>query len=158
MALDKEAKVRNIKYSVERYLNDNLGATYTFQWEGAPFESSGVTEWIQETVMIPGSGDYHRQVSDTQYGETKQPVINLNIFVNKEKTTYADRHYQIRDVVFEHLTIGSGVTLYDYAGGVTNVASQIMKVREIITDQSIPNDDFFQWNLSVAIDWLQKWT
>jgi hypothetical protein len=157
MALDKEARIENVKYSIERYLNDNLGSTYTFDWEGAPFETTGVEEWIQERVMGLGGGDYHRGVSTTQDGQTVPVLLSLNIFVNKEKTVKTNRHYEIRDDVYNYLKIGSQINFYDFASGNTSAVVQIMKVREIITDSPIPDEQFYQYNLTVSIDWLQKW-
>jgi hypothetical protein len=84
-------------------------------------------------------------------------LLSLNIFVKPELTTKVNRHFEIRDDIYDHLKIGSGVTFYDFQGGVTNALVQNMKVRDIVTDSPIPNNDYHQYNLTVQLDWLQKW-
>jgi len=156
MALNNEASIENVKYSIERYLSSNLSGV-SFAWEGTPFESRGVPEFVQEQLLGVGTTLYHRQVGGEKEGQTAEVLLNLNIFVSMEGTTKTNRHYELRDTLYEYLKIGSQIPLYDFASGNTTTAIQTMKVREVVTDTPVPNPDHWQYNLTVAIDWLQKW-
>ena len=62
MALDKSGKMQNVKASVEKYIKDSLvtAAGLTIDWEGVPFESSGVSMWVQPRILGTGNRDFHR--------------------------------------------------------------------------------------------------
>ena len=62
MAISDYNRVELLKYSLEKYINDNLGSSYTFNWEGMWFESgstANVDEWIQEKITYIGEADFH---------------------------------------------------------------------------------------------------
>lgn len=157
MALNKDGSVENLKYSIERHLKYHLGSTLTFDWEGARFETSGATEWVQERVMGMGAGTYHRGVGGGLDGQTVPVLLSCNVFVNPNKTTKTNRPYEIRDLLFNKLRTGTTIGFYAFASGSTSTTTQILKVRDVVTDSPVPNDDLLQWNLTVEIDWLEKW-
>jgi len=84
-------------------------------------------------------------------------LLSCNIFVNPDKTTKTNRHYEIRDLLYNYLAIGKTLNMYDFASGTTASAIQVLKVRDVVTDSPIPNDELFQYNLTVEIAWLEKW-
>lgn len=156
--MHNEGKIQNIKASFEKYIHDNIvmieGLNVNF--EGLPFESEGKVEWIQESMM-KGGYDYHRQVDNENYGKTSVIMINFNIFVNKDKVKKTNRHYEIRDIIAEYFKIGTQVDLYDFSQADFNNSLQKMKLREIVTDQVISDNDFYQYNYTCSFDWLEKW-
>lgn len=154
-----QSKVQNVKASIENYIGDNLVTTEGLKvnFEGLKFETEGLEEWIQEDIMgeVP---EFHRQVDeDGNFGQTVSIILNFNIFVNKDKTRKTNRHYEIRDIIYNYFYIGAQINLYDFSQGDFNNALQVMKIREIITDMKIPDDNFYQYTFTVGIDWLQKW-
>jgi len=161
MALNVEGKLQNVKASIEKYIYDNLYTTegLTICWEDVPFEESGVSEWVQETIIGPSERMYHRQVSgSTTYGNTTMILLNFNIFVNpKENKNIVNRTYKLRDKIHNYFTIGKEIDLYDYSSGNFTTSLQKMSIDEIITDNQIPNDNYQQYNLTYVIEWLEKW-
>lgn len=159
MALSAEGKYQNFKASLENYVNANLVVTeqLAIDYEGVPFEEADYNEWVQ--VRIIGTGnweDLHRSSSTRK--KIAQPIVNFNVFVKPESTTKSNRHYQIRDIVAGYFELGSQIDFYDFASeDFTNVLQELT-VKEIITDSPIPNDDFRQYNYTVGIEWIQKWT
>lgn len=160
MSLTNQSKEQNVKASVEKYISENLAITelLTIDFEGIPFESSGSKEWIQERFMASNSTDSNsmgRKVGG-QKTTTKQAMISFNIFVNKERATKANRHYELRDKIADYFEVGEGINLYDAENGDFSTVLQVMIVDEIITDMVIPNDDYLQYNYTVGIEWLSK--
>ena len=159
MALLAHAKIQNVKASFEKYINDNIviGKDIAVDFEGLPFEEGDKTEWIQERILSGGNRDYHRQTDVDKEGQTTQVMLNFNIFVNKQNTQKTNRHYEIRDILSEYFKIGTEIDLYDFSIGNFDSSLQTMKVLEIITDQPIPDEKYFQYNFTVGIDWLEQW-
>ena len=159
MALSNQGKVQNVKASLEKYIADNLSTTegLTIAYEGFPFESSGVTEWVQENIL-KGGRSFHRQVDTTNIGQTTEVMINFNLFVDPSKTAKTNRHYELRDIVAGYFSIGKTISLYDFYNGEFVTSLQSMKVRDVVTDTAIPNDNYLQYNYTISIDWLEKWT
>ena len=159
MGLDNSGKIQNVKASIEKYIDDNLVATagLTMDWEGVPFESSGVSCWVQPRIIGMGGRDFHRQVtSGSTLGQTTQVLLNFNIFVSPEQMPpRTNRHYQVRDRIAGYFCIGKQIDLYDIGDWTTSL--QKMEVDEIITDRTVPDPDFYQYNYTVGIRWLEKW-
>ena len=159
MSLDQSGKIQNVKASLEKYIGDNLVITegLTMDFEGKPFEGTGMAEWIEERILGSGSRDFHRQVSSSATGQTTQIILNMNIFVNPDKTTKTNRHYEIRDIVADYFKIGTQIALYDFSNNDWATSLQEMEVREIITDRPIPDLDFLMYSFTVGIAWLESW-
>lgn len=159
MVLLDTGKFQNFKASVEKYTQDNLVTTEGLRvnLEGLPSESTP-DEWIDETILGIGEIESVRGVGGSVYANVNQPMVNFNIFVKKQHTTKTNRHYELRDIVVNYFKLGDTINLYDFStGDFTNVI-QIMKVREIVTDQAIPSTDFHQWTYAIAIEWRQEWS
>jgi hypothetical protein len=84
-------------------------------------------------------------------------MLNFNIFVNREKTLKTNRHYEIRDLIYEYFKIGTQIDLYDFSSDDFSSSLQKMEVREIVTDMVIRDDRYSAYNFTVAIDWLENW-
>jgi len=159
MALNANGKFQNVKASLEKYIKDNLVTTegLVVDFEGFPFEGTGRSEWIEERILGPGERDYHRQVSSTTTGQTTEIVLNFNIFVNPDKTTKTNRHYEIRDIVADYFKIGTQIDLYDFSNNDWTTSLQKMEVRDVITDRTIPDPSFLQFTFTVGIAWQESW-
>ena len=158
MSLDQSGKIQNVKASVEKYIYDRLVTTsgLTIDWEGLPFESSGVSVWVQPRILGTGNRDFHRQVSGSTLGQTTQVLVNFNVFVNPElMAPRTNRHYQVRDKIANYFCIGKQIDLYDVGDWASSL--QKMEVDEIITDRTIPDPDFYQYNYTIGISWLEMW-
>jgi len=159
MAINANGKIQNVKASLEKYIGDNLVITegLTMDFEGKPFEGTGLAEWIEERILGSGSRDFHRQVSSLTMGQTTQLLVNFNIFVNPDMTTKTNRHYEIRDIVADYFKIGTQIDLYDFSDSDWTTSLQKMEVREIITDRTIPDPNFSMYSFTVGISWLESW-
>lgn len=160
MTLDATGKFQNVKASVEYFLKTNLVTTSSLNvdFEGLPFEEEGKTEWVQERIMAITPLAEGRKDQEANHYRVVDVMLSLNTFVKKDRTTYSNRHYQIRDIIAGYLNLGTDVNLYDYANGNFTTSIQKMRVREIVTDSPIPNEDFHQYNYTVSLEWEQKWT
>jgi len=158
-SIDADGMVQNVKASIEKYIANQLvmEEELTIAWEGMQFEPEHMAEWVRERILAFADRDYHRQVSDTEEGQTTMVMLSFNIFVNPEKADKTNRHYEIRDKIAEHFHINKTISLYDFSSDDFTDALQTMKVREIITDQPIPNDEWMQFDYTVGISWLEKW-
>lgn len=159
MTLNSQGKFQNVKASLEKYIHDNLVITEGFivDFEGFPFEGTNEEEWIEERILGKGAGDFHRQVSSTTSGQTVPVLLNMNIFVNPNKTKRTNRHYEIRDYVAEYFKIGTLIDLYDFSANDWGTSLQKMEVNEIITDRPIPDPNFHMYNFTISVDWLEQW-
>ncbi|NHJ85610.1 MAG: hypothetical protein FK734_09120 [Asgard group archaeon] len=154
-----ESKMQNVKASIEKYIGDNLVTTEGLKvnYEGLQFETDGLAEWVQED-LIGNTSEFHRQVDEqNRYGQTTSILLNFNIFVKKNETKKTNRHYEIRDLISNYFKIGTEINLYDFYNGDFSTVLQVMKIREIVTDRKIPDDNFYQYAYTVSLDWLEKW-
>lgn len=160
MILLNEGKIQNVKASIERYIQANLSGTegLTIDYEGKSGEPFSSDEWVQERILGPTNHRYHRGIGGSRRGQGESIILNLNVFVNRQKTKKTNRHYEIRDLIVKHFYVGKDIDLYDFENGNFTTSIQKMRVREVVTDEPIPDDDFFQWNYTVGIDWMAKWT
>lgn len=162
MTLTNQSKVQNVKASLEKYVGDSFVLTegLSVDFEGLPFEVAGSSEWVQARFMssIPSDvASYGRKVANDKT-TTKQVIVSFNIFVNREKARKTNRHYELRDIVASYLELGDQVSLYDFENGNFSDVLQNMTVKEIITDMVIPNDDYYQYNYTVGLEWFSKRT
>ena len=159
MALLAHAKIQNVKASIEKYIKDNIetGQGISIDWEGSMFEEGDKNEWIQERILSGGNRDYHRSTDVDKEGQTTQIILNFNIFVNRQNTQKTNRHYELRDILFEYFKIGTEIDLYDFSSGNFNTSLQKMMITEIITDQPIPDEAYFQYNFTIGMNWLEQW-
>jgi len=159
MVLNANGKWQNVKASLEKYIDDNLviAEGLIVDFEDFPFEGTGQAEWVEERILGPGRRDYHRQISSTAIGQTTEIVLNFNIFVNPNKTTKTNRHYEIRDLIASCFKIGTQIDLYDFSNNDWITSLQKMEVRDIITDRTIPDPDFLMYSFTVIIAWLEQW-
>ena len=157
MALGGLAQKANIKRCLEEYLVDNLRDAEGLQLdlEGVPFETTGKGEWAQPRV-IDFTGVNLRQASATEYGTQVSLLLNINIFVPKSGTTYADRHYRLRDKVVNYFKVGQKIPVRDYIGGGTTPVIDYMKVRRVATDRPVFSEDFLQYSLAFDIDYTER--
>lgn len=162
MTLQASAKSQNLKASIEKYISDNLAIEeeLSIDFEGLPFETSHRNEWVQERIMDTSSNtQYNRHVSSQYKGKTSDVLLSLNVFVNKENAIKTNRHFELRDIVAGYFEIGTMINMYDSSKGNFDIVIQKMKVREIVTDSPIPNNEgYLQYNYTVAIEWLQEWS
>jgi len=159
MVITAEGKLQNVKASIEEYIDANLVKVegLVIDWEGTTFEVANRAEWIQERILGLGEIVQHRHVG-VEKGRSCQVMLNFNVFVNRELTTKSNRQYKIRDLIFKYFNEGAQIDLYDYEGGNFTTSLQKMTVRETITDQPIPDETYWQYNVTVGIHWIQKWT
>ncbi|MBW8001770.1 MAG: hypothetical protein FVQ80_07070 [Planctomycetes bacterium] len=159
MVLNAQGKLQNVKASVEKYVNDKLVVTegFTVNYEGHPFEVASAEEWIDETILGLGDFEYVRGVDSSSFGQLTNVILNFNIFVNKEKTLQSNRHYVIRDIIFDYFKIGTTVNMYDFSEGNFVTVIQTLKVREVVTDSPLVEDNYFRYTLTFGLEWLQKW-
>ena len=143
----------NIKRSLDNYFKDNItsAAGITTDFEGVPFDEKNISEWVAPRI-IDFISDFSRQGSSTQYADNLDIIFSVNIFVKKGSMTRSGRKYAIRDIITKYFKINKEIYIYDYSGdGSTNVGS--MKVREIITDMSLPDTtELYSYSLTFVIN------
>jgi hypothetical protein len=159
MALNSNGMVQNVKASIEKYIHTHLVMTegFTLSFEGMQFEPASMSEWIQERILSFTEEEYHRQVSNTEEGQTTMVMLSFNVFVNPDKADRTNRHYEIRDRIEEYFNIGDSISLYDFNNDDFANALQTMKIRDVITDTAIPNDSWMQYNYTCLVSFLEKW-
>lgn len=159
MTLTAEGKYQNVKASIEKHIHTNLVGTegLVIDWEGTTFEPANRLEWIQERILGTGEIIQHRHVG-AEKGRSSHVMLSFNIFVNRELTNKSNRHYEIRDLILKYFNEGDQVNLYDFENGDFTTILQKMTIREIITDQPIPDETYWMYNYSCGIHWIQKWT
>ena len=142
MALDANAKMANIKASLDDYCRKTLGTSesLSIDYEGLPFDNASVLEWVMPRIVdtIP---TFHRQGSNSQYGEDVNILFHTNIFVKKGGQTTAVRHYIIRDAVASHFRIKQDIPIKNFAAG-GEVIQDNMRVRRIVTDAPLAATGF----------------
>lgn len=152
-----QSGMANIKMSLDRHINDNVSGV-SINFEGLPFGNLEPAKWIQPRILDTIS-QYHRQSnsSGTSYGETVSVFYQINSFVRKSRMTKTYEHYELRDKIAEQLTIGKDITLRDYVGNGSSIAS--MRVREIITDGPLPEtNDYLSYAFAVRLDYTRETT
>ena len=55
------SRMANLKRSLEVYVNTQLGASYSIDFEGAPFNDDGLSEWLQGRLLGPIRGAFYGQ-------------------------------------------------------------------------------------------------
>jgi len=156
-----EGKVENLKTSIERHIRQKLELEegFTIHYEGLNFEEDSSSEWIQENIL---STNLEEQYDHKDHSGNRRKLVvvalNFNIFVKKTSTTKTNRHYEIRDALGEYYNVGHTINLYDAVSENFSSSIQTMKIKEIITDEVIPSDDIYQYNYTIGIEWLRKWT
>lgn len=159
MVLQKNASIANVKASIEKYIKDNLGITegLDIDYEETPFEVNHVKEWINPRIIGIGGRSFHRQTGGGLLGQTSEVLLNINIFVNRELTQKTNRIYELRDLIYTYFTIGKEISLYDFNNDDFTNILQTLVVREIITDQVVPAEDYSQYVFACMISWLEQW-
>ena len=137
MTLDAGAQQANVKRSVEQYCNVNLGTTegFSIDFEGTKFDDTNVPEWVMPRVL-PIESIFHRQSSNTQYGETARYILHMNIFVKKGDMVASDRHWIMRDKVANYFKIGEDISIADYVSGSTSQIA-FLRIRSLVTDSPV---------------------
>ena len=161
MAVLASARMANIKASVEKYIYDKvvLIEGIAVDFEEVPFESGDHTEWIQERLMGVSDFDFHRQVGGgADLGQTKELLLSFNCFVQRDNTTKVVRHYELRDLIYNYFTIGKTIPIYDYNDDDFVNVLDYLKVFEIDTDAPLPNNDWRQYNLTLVLQYTERWT
>ena len=158
MGLEARGKIENVKASLEKYIYDSLvtASGVSVNMEGLPFEATHRDEWIQENILGVRDWQIHKRDGEGMRGQTTQVILNFNIFVNRKETKKANRHYELRDTIATYFNIGTDVDLYDASNSEWLTSLEKLRLREVITDASIPNDNFYQYNYTVGFEWLAK--
>jgi hypothetical protein len=154
MALNDEAKIGNLKRSIDLYCHTNLKTTegLNVDFEGLPFNETEVNDWIQPRIFAE-TGMYYPGGTSTQYAEQVDVLLNVNIFTKKSGATTSERHYAIRDMVAGHFKIGQDITLYEESG---TTSLNKLRVREIVNDQSLPEtNELLQYIYAVRMDFTR---
>ena len=152
-----QSGMANIKMSLDRHIHDNISGV-SVDYEGVPFSNLEANKWIQPRVMDVSS-NFHRQSnsSGTSYGETANIFFNINCFVKKGTTRKAHEHYILRDTVAEQFTIGKDITIRDYVGNGSSIAS--MRVRSIVTDRPLmETNKHLGYAFAVELDYTRQTT
>ena len=146
----------NIKRSLDKYIYDNLGVIENMRvdYEGVPFNTMTVNEWAVPRI-VSMRRNFHRQGSDTEYGQTNNIVYGININVKKSGATTTDRHYVLRDDIVSYFRVGQDIPLRDYsASGSTLVC--YMRVRDLVEDNSLKdNNELLKYKVGVKLDFTE---
>lgn len=173
MALGQQAKIANVKASLDQYLMDNLGPygeEIPIHFEGVPFETTGKSFWIQPR-LVDISRVYLRQGSSTEYGTQNNLMFDISIFADSTGVSIADKHYRIRDTIMDYFKIGQLIPLKDHVSGATSPQTlNYMKIRRLITDKPMPgirnismgrrvfSESINQYSLTWEIDYTELTT
>ncbi len=152
MALDANARMVNIKRSLDLYAKNNLSDTekLDIDYEGVAFDNSGASIWVQPRILDI-STDFYRSGSNTQYAEQTDLLYQITIFVGKSGVTTSDKHYMIRDAVLNYYKSGTSIGIRDCIDSGTTV--DYLVVRDLVTDLPLPEEQTYRgyalaWNIS----------
>lgn len=151
----------NIKSSIEKYIHENLVVTegLVVDFEEVPFESGHQLEWVEERIIGTGDFDFHRQVGGgADLGQTKELLLQFNVYTHRDNTTKVVRHYELRDIVYNYFTIGKEIPIYDYNNDEFNTVLDYLKVYEVDNDTAIPNTEWRQYNITFILLYTESWT
>ena len=84
--------------------------------------------------------------------------MSFNCFVQRDNTTKVVRHYELRDLIYNYFTIGKTIPIYDYNDDDFVNVLDYLKVFEIDTDAPLPNNDWRQYNLTLVLQYTERWT
>ena len=158
MALNNEAKIGNLKRSIDLYCKNYLvtAEALNVDFEGVPFDDSkaGVVSWVQPRILSPIPLAFYPGGGNGVYAEQVSVTLQFNIFSKKSGTTMSSPHYDIRDAVAGHFKVGQNIGLME-ATGETTLA--IMRVREINADQPMPeSNELLHYLYSVEIGFTRR--
>lgn len=155
MALNEEAKIGNLKRSIDLYIYNNLEATegLNVDYDGLPFDDtdSAVVAWVQPRTLalVPSTFHPSGRGGGSSYSEYVPVDLQFNIFAKKSGVTTTSLIYDIRDMVAGHFEVGQDISLYEATG--TTVLST-MRVREVTGDTPMPEtNELLQHMYSVEI-------
>lgn len=154
MALNSEAKIGNLKRSIDLYVKTNLESTerLAVDYEGVPFDNTVSPNWIQPRIVGTASTFYPAGKigsAGTSYAEQVEVLLQVNVFTKKSGLTCAAAHWDTRDAVAGYFRIGQDINLYEATG--TTVLSSL-RVREIVNDFSGPETtELYQYVYGVMI-------
>jgi len=159
MARNIEGKIQNLKTSIEKYIKDKLVVIEDLKinFEGVPFSPNDYSEWIQENITIDDREFIRGADTGGVNANENEVFVTFYIYVAKEKTKKANRHYEIRDIVADYFSVGDTISLYDFSGNNFSTVIQTLKIREVIRDTSLLDErKFFIYVYEVNLDWLEK--
>ena len=154
MALNSEAKIGNLKRSLDLYVKSNLETTegLAVDYEGLPFDNTVHNTWVQPRIIGSTETFYptgKASASGSSYAEQVEILFQVNVFTKQSGATAASTHWDVRDMVAGHFRIGQNITLYEETG---STALATMRVREIVNDFSVPETtELFQYVYAVEI-------
>jgi len=158
MALNDEAKIGNLKRSIDLYCKNQLDTAegLSVDFEGLPFDDSaiGIIGWIQPRILSPNPIKFFPSGGSGQYAESVPVILQFNIFAKKSGVTTTSLHYDLRDAVAGHFKIGQDIPLFEATGAVTQA---LMRVRDITNDQPMPeSNELFHYLYAVEIGFTRR--
>ncbi len=156
--LEPEAKVENLKKSVESYLALFFNSRgLPVDWEGAETLPGEPPEWVQIRLQ-PVEHIFHRQVGRDLWGESVYFFISFNFFVRPGPGVNASRTHQLRDMTLEAVSPGGFIVLRDFAAAPPVEIGRI-KILSITADRPVPvrAADPRQYNLTVRACFPARW-
>ena len=142
MALNDEAKIGNLKRSIDLYCKTQLDTAegLNIDYDGLPFNdsASGVIGWVQPRILSPNPIQFFPSGGSGQYAEQVPVILQFNIFVKKSGVTTTSLHYDLRDAVAGYFKVGQDINLYESTG---TTVQTVLRVREILNDQPMPESN-----------------
>lgn len=154
MTLNSEAKIVNLKRSLDKYIYDSLytGESLTIDWFGVPFNDTEKTEWIKPRIHF-NKRTFFRQGNSTQFANLMNFDLSFDIYVKKSDVTNSYRCLQLRDKIVVYFKIGQDINLYNYYGDSSNLLS--MRVRGIQENPISETDVLIRHIVIINIDYTE---
>lgn len=176
MALQATAQVANVAGAIQKYVNDQLAATFPNAIDfggGIDFTDASLVEWLQVRLLEPARPDdgigprapKGASDSDNPYGREMFHLLNLNIFVRPKKLAVASRSnlrlWTLRDTVVGKFTpVSSKIEVKNYAGDSASLGYLVVEALDADRPVSDPGKEpeLLQHNIVVAFRWTEQWT
>jgi len=174
MALDENARARNVVGSVQEYLDDALADVLTSSEAlnssqpvidyggGIPFKDDGLGQWIQVRMIAPVRPEALSgpRAPRGKLGQEVRWLLNVNCFVRPTLLSPFSNLgiWGVRDLTLGPLMPGTRIVVKDYTGDLGTIGYLV--VESIMEDRAVQDPlrtELLQHNLVLLLRWTETW-
>lgn len=159
MPIQPEARTKNIKASLFKYLNTNF-TLIPIQYDGVQFDEQNHNEWVRADFQV-GDTDFFRQVGGGLFGGDVIVMFSMNVLLKPDKVM-TENIYRREDLVDELkyiFRVPLGIPVYDWHSSATPSQIGVIRTAELDDNDFGYDEDhaLYQHNVTSFGFWLSKW-